>query len=78
MGIGWTFSQSGAAEYGLWVSTSGKRFVNELANRKVRADAIMVEHTNGFKAVAICTAPTSRPLRKPVPACLKSSWKAEC
>lgn len=55
MGIGWTFSQSAAAEYGLWVSTSGKRFVNELANRKVRADAIMVEQTNGFRAVSICT-----------------------
>ena len=55
MGIGWTFSQSGAAEYGLWVSTTGKRFVNELANRKVRADAIMVEQTNGHRAVAICT-----------------------
>lgn len=55
MGIGWTFSQSAAAEYGLWVSTSGKRFVNELANRKVRADAIMVEQSNGFRAVSICT-----------------------
>ena len=41
MGIGWTFAQSGAAEYGLWVATDGKRFVNELANRKVRADAIV-------------------------------------
>ena len=28
-----------AAEYGLWVNAEGKRFVNELANRKVRADA---------------------------------------
>lgn len=55
MGIGWTFSQSGAAEYGLWVSTSGKRFVNELANRKIRADAILAEQANGFRAVAICT-----------------------
>ena len=57
MGLGWTFSQSGAAEFGLWVSTSGKRFVNELANRKVRADAIMVEQGQGHRAVAICTAP---------------------
>ena len=37
MGIGWTFTQSAAAEYGLWVNTKGQRFVNELANRKVRA-----------------------------------------
>ena len=42
MGIGWQFNQTAAAEYGLWVSAEGKRFVNELANRKVRADAIMV------------------------------------
>lgn len=55
MGIGWTFSQSGAAEFGLWVSTSGKRFVNELANCKIRADAIFAEQANGYRAVAICT-----------------------
>ena len=36
MGIGWTFTQSAAAEYGLWVNTKGQRFVNELANRKRR------------------------------------------
>lgn len=55
MGPGWTFSQSGAAEFGLWVNTAGKRFVDELANRKVRADAIMVEQNKGLHAVAICT-----------------------
>ena len=55
MGLGWTFSQSGAAEFGLWVNTAGKRFVDELANRKVRADAIMVEQNKGLRAVAICT-----------------------
>ena len=71
MGIGWTFSQSGAAEYGLWVSTSGKRFVNELANRKVRADAIMVEHTNGFKAVAICTAANLKAFKEARPGMLE-------
>ena len=53
MGIGWTFTQSAAAEYGLWVNTKGKRFVNELANRKVRADAIFAEEAKGLKAVAI-------------------------
>ena len=55
MGLGWTFAQSGAAEYGLWVNTDGKRFVDELANRKVRADAIMAEQNEGRRAVAICT-----------------------
>ena len=53
MGIGWTFTQSAAAEYGLWVNTKGLRFVNELANRKVRADAIFAEEAKGLKAVAI-------------------------
>ena len=53
MGIGWTFTQSAAAEYGLWVNTKGQRFVNELANRKVRADAIFAEEAKGLKAVAI-------------------------
>ncbi len=62
MGIGWTFKQTAAAEYGLWVNTKGQRFVNELANRKVRADAIFAEEAKGLKAVAIAepsTAPTS-------------------
>ena len=53
MGIGWQFNQTAAAEYGLWVNAEGKRFVNELANRKVRADAIFAEEAKGLKAVAI-------------------------
>lgn len=53
MGIGWTFTQSGAAEYGLWVNSLGKRFVNELANRKVRADAIFAEEAKGLRCIAI-------------------------
>lgn len=57
MGIGWQFNQTAAAEYGLWVNAEGKRFVNELANRKVRADAIMVEQANGKKCFAICNEP---------------------
>jgi flavocytochrome c len=71
MGIGWTFSQSGAAEYGLWVSTTGKRFVNELANRKIRADAIMVEQNNGHRAISICTKPNLKALEKARPGMLQ-------
>ena len=71
MGIGWTFSQSGAAEYGLWVATSGKRFVNELANRKVRADAIMVEQGEGKRAVAICTKPNLKAFEEARPGMLQ-------
>lgn len=77
MGIGWTFSQSAAAEYGLWVSTSGKRFVNELANRKVRADAIMVEQQNGLKAFAICNEPNVQPLKKQRPGFLEKMLDAK-
>ncbi len=43
------FTQTAAAEYGLWVNTKGQRFVNELANRKVRADAIFAEEAKGLK-----------------------------
>ena len=54
MGIAWRFNQNAAAEWGLWVTNEGKRFVNELADRKVRADAIMVQLNSGKKCYAIC------------------------
>ena len=63
MGIGWQFNQNGAAEFGLWVNSDGKRFVNELANRKVRADAIMVEQSKGKKCWAIVTEPNLKALK---------------
>lgn len=71
MGIGWTFSQSAAAEWGVWVNTQGERFVNELANRKVRADAIMVEQQKGLKAVAICNGTNVKGLEQARPGMLK-------
>lgn len=71
MGIGWQFNQTAAAEYGLWVNAEGKRFVNELANRKVRADAIMVEQANGKKCFAICNEPNVQPLKKQRPGFLE-------
>ncbi len=40
MGIAWQFSHNAAAQFGVWVSSEGKRFINELANRKVRSDSI--------------------------------------
>lgn len=67
MGIGWTFAQSAAAEWGLWVATNGKRFVNELENRKVRADAIMVEQSEGRRAVAICNRANTAAFQKARP-----------
>lgn len=75
MGLGWTFSQSGAAEYGLWVSTSGKRFVNELANRKVRSDAILAQEAHGFKAYALCNEPNLQAYRASRPGLLEDLVK---
>ncbi|WP_199190494.1 flavocytochrome c [Nitratireductor sp. StC3] len=44
------FAQGVAASYGLWIDTqTGKRFVNELADRKTRADAMLAV---GNKTVA--------------------------
>ncbi len=53
MGVSWNFGQYVAGEAGIWVNTEGKRFVNENANRKVRADAILVEQGKGLKAIAV-------------------------
>lgn len=71
MGIGWQFNQTAAAEYGIWVNTAGKRFVNELANRKVRADAIMVEQQNGKKVYAIAQGKNVEPLKQQRPGFLE-------
>lgn len=71
MGIGWQYNQTAAAEYGLWANSKGKRFVNELANRKVRADAIMVEQANGNKCYAIANEPNVAALKKQRPGFLE-------
>lgn len=48
------FVQSVTAAYGLWVSTvTGKRFVDELADRKTRSDAIIAENN---RVIAFCDA----------------------
>ena len=61
MGIGYIFAISGAFPFGVMVDPKdGKRFVNELANRKIRADAILktghyaigVADQNGVKYTA--------------------------
>ena len=64
MGIGWEFNQSGAAEFGVWVNTDGHRFVNELANRKIRADAIMFEQQQNKRCWAICNDPNLGALKR--------------
>ncbi len=77
MGIGWQFNQTAAAEYGMWINSKGDRFVNELANRKVRADAIMVEQQNGKKAFAVCNEPNVQPLKKQRPGFLEKMLDAK-
>lgn len=71
MGIGWMFNQTAAAEYGLWVNSDGVRFINELANRKIRADAIMVENQKGKKCFAIANEANVAPLKKQRPGVLE-------
>ncbi len=54
MGTLWTFSHGSAAVYGIWVdSKTGRRFVNELANRKVRSDAVIPLLNAGSKCLVI-------------------------
>lgn len=66
MGIAWQYNLH-VAEFGLWVNTDGKRFVNELANRKIRADAIMVERGKGKRCYAIVNQQFIEPMREQRP-----------
>ncbi|MBU2646289.1 flavocytochrome c [bacterium] len=53
MGVGPSFA-GGCTMYGLWIDTkTGKRFVNELADRKIRADAII---NSGNKCISFTDA----------------------
>jgi flavocytochrome c len=53
-GLGPHFAQEAAAMYGIWINAStGKRFISELANRKLRADAIMNFMNKGESCIAI-------------------------
>jgi flavocytochrome c len=53
-GMGPLFAQGSAAMYGIWVNTkTGKRFINELANRKMRADKIMDLGNKGEECIAM-------------------------
>ncbi len=71
MGYTWNFGQYVAGEAGIWVNTEGKRFVNENANRKVRADAILVEQGKGLKAQLPLPIKQRRLLLKVV---VRDSW----
>ena len=54
MGIALYFAQGSSANYGVWINCkTGKRFINELANRKVRADAIIEAGNRGEQCIAL-------------------------
>ncbi len=64
-GLAAFFGQGMAAQYGLWIDTkTGRRFVNELADRKIRADAIL---RVGNKTIAICDEHGTKNLRDMLP-----------
>ena len=56
-GLGPHFAQEAAAMYGVWINTkTGKRFISELANRKLRADKIMELGNKGENCIAVADA----------------------
>ena len=81
MGVSWSFAQYVAAEFGIWVNTNGVRFVNENANRKVRADAILVEQGKGLHCFAVANMAATAALneRRPgfVDKCIKDGLVAQ-
>ena len=61
-----------AVGYGPMIDpATGKRFVKETGNRKVRADAIMVLKGEGKSAVAICTKPNLKAFEEARPGMLQ-------
>ncbi len=64
-GLAAFFGQGCAAVYGLWIDTkTGRRFVNELADRKIRADAILKV---GNKCIALCDENGTRLQKDAIP-----------
>lgn len=52
-GIGWAWAGHTQA-YGFWIdAATGERFVNELADRKIRSDAIMVRANAGHECLSV-------------------------
>lgn len=52
-GLGWAWAGHTQA-YGFWIdAATGERFVNELADRKIRSDAIMVRANQGHECLSV-------------------------
>ncbi len=79
-GFGIGFAWSGhVSMFGLWVDAkTGKRFVNELANRKVRADAILNVRNMGHDAIAIGDSGTAKSFEIIRPGMLKRELDRKC
>jgi flavocytochrome c len=71
-GLGPLFAQLSSAMFGLWINTStGKRFISELADRKARADAIMRLGNQGQQCIAFSDANGIGPVREQMPKMLE-------
>ncbi|PKU25094.1 flavocytochrome c [Telmatospirillum siberiense] len=71
-GLGPHFAQEGAAMFGVWVNTTtGKRFISELANRKLRADIIMSFINKGQNCIAIADANLQGGVKNLLPALIE-------
>ena len=56
-GLAAFFGQGAAATNGVWIdAATGKRFINELADRKIRADAIINRMNQSHECIAIADA----------------------
>ena len=79
MGIALFFAQGAAAMYGVWVEDKGgKRFVNELANRKVRSDTIMVYLNKGGHCYAVADSVGTHPMTVSRPGMLEKMLERKC
>ena len=77
MGILWQFSQTCAAPYGIWLdTTTGRRFINELANRKIRSDAIMMLGNKGHHCISLTDVRGAKQLERNRPGALAEMLKA--
>lgn len=78
-GIAVFFAQGCAAMFGVWVENKGgTRFVNELANRKVRADAILNLLPKGISCHAISDANGVIPMGQSRPGLLDKMLERGC
>jgi flavocytochrome c len=72
-GLGPHFAQEAAAMYGIWINTkTGKRFISELANRKVRADKIMDLGNKGESCIAVADESGASAVKAKLPKLLES------